>query len=248
MSIRKWINRIYVKKYITLCHKDLHYYVDKLNQNTPFSFSRYGDGEWNAILGKPGMNCDGHEFFPEMGKLLKNALLHPLDYIYAIQRAALRGEGRKISLLLKENSINLAWHNSDIFHYANIDGRLFPLIQALRKKKVALIGPSHLKNLDKSCFDYDTFIEVPPKNCFNKIDEIRKNILSYANNKKGIVYSLSASMPANILIHELFPVLGKENWLIDFGSLWDIYVGVKSRGHYSSEGWEDKIKVNLNGK
>ena len=80
-------------------------YVDKLKRNVPFSFSRYGDGEWNAILGKPGMNCDGHEFFPEMGKLLKQTVLNPLDYFYAIQGAALRGEGKRISLLLKNNML-----------------------------------------------------------------------------------------------------------------------------------------------
>ena len=231
-----------------MCDTDIQYYVNKINSNTPFSYSRYGDGEWNAILEKPGQNCDGHEYFPEMGKRLKEAILNPLDYIYAIQGAALRGDGKKIALLLKHNNVTLSWHNSDIFHYANIDGRLFPLIAALRKKPVALIGPAHLKKLKETCFGYDTFLEVPPKNCYNHLDKIKQDIISYGTDKKGVVYSFSASMPANILIHELFPLLGRDNWLIDFGSLWDIYVGVKSRGHYDSDEWEATIRKNLTGK
>ena len=244
MSIRKWTNRLYAKKHITIRDENLDYYVDKLNNNVPFSFSRFGDGEWNAILGKPGHNCDGHEYFPEMGKQLRNAVINNLSYIYSIQNMAIRNEGRKISLFLKKNNVNLEWHNSDVFHYANIDGRFFPMIETLRQKKLVIIGPPHLRDL-KNCFNYDSFIEIPPQNCYLKLNDIKDEIITYGRNKKKVVYSFSASMPANILIHELFPIFGNDNWLIDFGSVWDVYVGVKSRGHYNSEKWQDILKKNL---
>jgi hypothetical protein len=221
------------------------WYVDLLNRDIPFSFSRFGDGEWNAMLGKPGRNCDGHEYFPEMGDQLRKAVINNLDYIYAIQNMAIRNEGRRISQFLRAHKVSVGWHNADTFHYANIEGGLYPLIAALRKKPVVLVGPSHLRDLRDSCFPYDSFIEVPPKNCFQKIDEIREQVLSCGRNKKGVVFSLSASMPANILVHTLYPVLGKDNWLIDFGSLWDIYVGVQSRQHYEQGQWEKVIKKNL---
>lgn len=245
MSIRKWFNRVSVNKHLTVCDNNLTYYTDKLRQNIPFSFSRFGDGEWNAILGKPGSNCDGHEYFPEMGIQLGNAVINPLDYCYAIQNMAIRNEGRRITRFLKQHDVNLEWHNSDVFHYANMEGLFFPMIEALREKRVVIIGPSHLRDLQKNCFQFEAFIEIPLQNCFLKLNEIRDEILDFGRDKKGIVYALSASMPANILIHELFPVLGKNNWLIDFGSVWDIYVGVKSRRHYNSEGWENIINKNI---
>jgi hypothetical protein len=59
------------------------------------------------------------------------------------------------------------------------------------------------------------------------------------------VYCFSASMTTNVLIHRLYPLMGETSWLIDFGSLWDVYVGVKSRSGYGKEDWTERIRKNL---
>jgi hypothetical protein len=71
-------------------------YVDALGRDEYFSFARYGDGEWSAILGKPGGNCDGHEYFPELRERLAAAVRTPRGYYYALQRHAMRTLGFKI--------------------------------------------------------------------------------------------------------------------------------------------------------
>jgi hypothetical protein len=243
-NIRQWINKLYYYPKIRLDIVNLDFYVSKLNADEPFSFSRFGDGEWSAILGKSGANCDGHEYFPDMAQRLRNAVIHSSDYFYAIQNFAIKNMGSQIYSFIKKNKIGLKWYNSDVFHYANINGELNPLIQSLRLKNVVMIGPSYLKKISSMLFEFKEFIVIPEKNCYTEIDRIKSDLLSFGKGKSGYVYALSASMAANCIIDDCYTELGKKNWMVDFGALWDVYAGVKSRSVYNRDGWEEKIKKN----
>ena len=94
-------------------------------------------------------------------------------------------------------------------------------------------------------FEYSHFIEVPPKNCYLDKDRIRADIAAWSKRKARRVSRFSASMAANVIIHELFPAMGATSWLIDFGSLWDCYVGVDSRGGKSKKYWDVLINQNI---
>ena len=41
-------------------------HIDKIVNKEMYSFSRWGDGEWLCLLGAKGMNCDKHQYFPEL--------------------------------------------------------------------------------------------------------------------------------------------------------------------------------------
>lgn len=225
--------------------KDLGWYVDMLKNGKPFSFSRYGDGEWNAILGVRGANCDGHEYFPQLGRELGAAIVDQYDYIYAIQGRAIKYQGKEIRKFLKENNIHIEWQDSDVFHECDNAGTLFPLIKQLRAMKKVVVGPAHLRAMDKRVFEYAHFIEVPSKNCYLDKDRIRGSIADWYGKEGPAVFCFSASMAANVIIHELFPLMGRTSWLIDFGSVWDCYVGVDSRGGKSKKYWDVVINRNL---
>jgi hypothetical protein len=246
-SFKKLVNSWYARSRVIVQPTPLSVYVDLLNANAPFSFSRYGDGEWAAILSRKGRNCDGHEYFPQLGERLRNALLRPKPYRYGMQNNALRRSGIAICRFLRRHRIKLDWHNSDVFHYANRDGRLFPLIRALRQKPVVMIGPAYLKKLDTILFPFASFVEVPQKNCFLEADSIAAALRKYGHRHAGVVYAFSASMTTNVLIDELYPLLGSSNWMIDFGSIWDIYAGVRSRSVYAKIDWDSTITRNLHG-
>lgn len=243
-NIRQWINKLYYTPKIPRYTADLDYYVTRLNNGEPFSFSRFGDGEWCSVIGKTGENCDGHAFFPEMGERLRKALINSSGYIYSIQNFALKNMAKQIYRFLKKNNVTINWCNSDVFHYANITGELNPLIKAMRSKKVVMVGPAYLKDTSSMLFKFTEFIEIPQKNCFSAIDTIESTMMKIGKGKKGIIYALSASMAANCIVDDCYKTLGVDNWLIDFGSLWDIYAGIKSRSVYSLEGWGEKIKKN----
>jgi hypothetical protein len=225
--------------------KGLTWYVDRMKTGRPFSFSRYGDGEWNAMIGTEGENCDGHRFFPELGGELRSSVVRRRDYIYALQPRAIRCMRSDIQGFLASNHIAFAWHNADVFHDANKRGKLYPLVSALRSTDVVMIGPAPLRAIKDNVFPSKDFIEIPSKDCYLAKDDIIKRVLASAGIHNHAVFAFSASMTAKVLIYELFPLIGKTNWLIDFGSLWDIYVGIKSRNVYHKLNWDRIIKRNL---
>jgi hypothetical protein len=220
-------------------------YVDLMRAGAPFSFSRFGDGEWSAVFGKEGKNCDGHEYFPALGNDLRQALLGPLPYFYAMQPRAIKTEGREIRSFLLSHRVRIEWHDSDVFHNANGAGRLYPFVRQLRNMKVVLVGPAYLRAIRETVFDYAHFIEVPHTNCYEKKDSLLAEILEYARSSGPAVFAFSASMTANVLIHDLFPRLGATCWLLDLGSLWDVYAGNNSRLYFEKGDWKKKTRKNL---
>ncbi|NOY54250.1 MAG: DUF1792 domain-containing protein [Deltaproteobacteria bacterium] len=223
----------------------LECYVEVLREKRLFSFSRFGDGEWSAILGRSGANCDGHVYFPELGERLRKAILDPMQYYYAFQSKAMDLDGRAIARFIRHQGVQFAWHDADVFHDANLAGDLFPLIEQLRKMDVVVVGAEHLRHLNEDVFPYVEYIEIPPENCFLEVDSIKEQMLEVARKRSHMVFALSASMTANVLIHDLYPLICRDHWMIDFGSLWDIYVGVKSRGVYRKQDWSSLIRKNL---
>lgn len=225
--------------------KDLVFYVDMLRPGEPFSFARFGDGEWNAILGVQGANCDGHEYFPQLGADLRSAIIDNYNYFYSIQGRAIKYLGKGIRRFLTDNRVKIRWHDSDIFHQCDNAGTLFPLVKQLRTMKTVVVGPAHLRAINKRVFEYAHFIEIPSKNCYLDKENIRRSVADWYEKEGPAVFCFSASMTANVLIHELFPLMGRTSWLIDFGSLWDCYVGVDSRGGKSKKYWDVVINRNL---
>ncbi len=98
-----------------------------LTHNIHFSYARYGDGEWNAILGKadskgnPGKNCDNHKYFPDMGKRLKRIIDNKPKYYIGLQSLAIKQNTGKpeYDRLVKKNQ----WCSTEIFTKASKKGR-----------------------------------------------------------------------------------------------------------------------------
>ena len=48
----------------------------------------------------------------------------------------------------------------------------------------------------------------------------------------NVVFGLSASMATNVIVDELYDVIGDKCFMIDFGSIWDPFVGKMSRSYH----------------
>lgn len=245
LNIRQFINLYFYRPKIPFINTSLEEYVTFLREGTFFSFSRFGDGEWAAIFGSEGANCDGHEFFYAMTEKLRDAVIHPSgSYYMGMQNYAVKQMGRKIYRFLKINGVRICWRQADVFHYANLAGKLYPFIEVLRTKRVILIGPPYLRKIDKALVKYDQFIEVPQHNCFRANEVTREAVLRLASAQSGSVYAFSASMATNCLIHDLFPEIGSTCWMLDLGSLWDGYSNVMTRTFCSRYDWKELLKIN----
>jgi hypothetical protein len=203
--------------------------LQDLNQNKHFSLSRWGDGEWESALhlkNQNEANCDGHQYFDSMSDELSSILLRNPNYYFGMQELAyLKMMGNKIDKFLKANKIRVNWINADAFHFASVRGELNSFFEALNNKRILLVGPSYLKNVNILSFD---LIEVPPVNCWLKRDEILNAILM--ENGKYDVVLFCAGMTSNWFVDQLH---GKfKGFVIDVGSLLDPYAGKETRNYH----------------
>jgi len=208
-------------------------FVTMLENERPFHFVRYGDGEWRVIFGDPGFNCDGHNYkIPGLQEDMIRTIKVHKTYFYGMQGLASKLFPKRIEAFLE--GLFIPWIDADIFHDASRNGNLNPFISALKNKRVCFVGPKHLTTPNTfmsslSCRPGNLCIFVPDKNCYLAKSEIYRRIETVADEMQVFVFS--AGFLSKILIWELHSFL-KPNWLIDVGSLWDPYCGINSRRYH----------------
>lgn len=193
----------------------------KIETRTPFAFSRWGDGEWFNINKVKGQNCDGNIYYEDLGDELKKIVSTPQNYHLGSQPG--------IPYSVKESQkYDQKWCNADVFHEASIKGELDSFIQTLRKTPVVYVGNPDLQPLSF----INTFIPIPYQNVWLDKDSVLESVRNtFSTTPK--VYLFSAGMAANVFID----ILWKENntnIYIDVGSVFDPYVGKKTRSYHKN--------------
>ena len=229
----------------------LDQYVDRLKNNKYFSFIRYGDGEWATLFGGAKRVSCGLQ---SVNKWIHTDMLESLiahvgapGLIFGMQHYAARKFKKYIKIFLCRHKLEgISWLEADVFHYASRAGLLYPLIEQLRTMKVVIVGPPFLRMIKDGIFNYSAFVEVPRKNCYTYQESIKSSVLAiHEKFRENVVYSFCCGPLAETLIlrlHEKMP----GNFLIDFGSLWDIFCGRRSRGYTRRKTYTDGIlKRNL---
>jgi hypothetical protein len=211
--------------------------IEMIKTNQPFSFARYGDGEVNAMLGKKGRNCDGHNYFPDMGEALRSIVKSEPEYFLGMQGYAMRTMKAEIEAFLGNTKVD--WIDADLLHRASIDDRLALLFSALGASSVVLVGPAYLAGLS-SLFPIRHHIAVPQKDCWLETEAIVKKIAGVLQENKFSVVLFCASMASNVWIDKLHTSHGQNHCFIDAGSVFDPYVGKDTRGYHK------KILARLN--
>lgn len=227
----------------------IEWYVDKLNNNEPFSVAHYGDGEWQAIFNTLGegfvKNCEGTEYTSDLSRQMKDSLDFKSDNFYFATPDFTKIEGYRHYATFIDKITNIEFVDKQIWNEAMWQMKLYPLIKALRDKNVCIISNKMLKGL--TFLDYDNFIEIDYPNCFNQLEETTKKILEYG--KEG-VYIFACGIPASLFVQA---VHGKipNSWFIDFGSIWDGFVGIggqrptRREFYLHPETWVDFVDGNL---
>jgi len=225
----------------------LAHYINRMVHKRYFSFVRYGDGEWKALTQQGRQNGRDQWISAKLHDHMNRSFLDcPKSGIYfGIQGNMIRSPD-VAQRYLRKYHLKIAWVDADVFHHASRDGILFPLIRQLRKMRVVIVGPNFLRRPIRKVVKYKQFIAVPSKNAYGSYQSLTDTI-RLAHNKlgDGVVYSFSTGPTSEMLIQDLFPEMPK-NFLIDFGSLWDIFCGHRSRGYHRTTNYSDeKIHRNL---
>jgi len=203
----------------------LEFYVSRLNDKRPFSFSRFGDGEWHCILGKKGENCNGDTYTSALAHDLRQCFTQLPEENYfrghlTIAHHAGREKVARFQKILADN-----WVNGDVFLNAFLAREIRPLVEAF-PERFLYVGPEYLRPL----FGRKLLV-IPAKNCHAQIDDLVKRVDAEIGKKHIDMVGFSAGMCANVLIHRLYPDHGNQVTMIDFGSLWDGCLGVPSRSY-----------------
>ena len=214
-------------------YHNIGFYINKLKNNEFFSLSRWGDGEFLCASNKKGYNCDGHNYYPELRDGLIKALKSDLPYYkatYPEDQNMIKNNLFLINKLLKDNNVKIEWYYARVLEDVLLRGDINPLANQLNKMNFIVVSEENKKNLP---FLTD-FIEIPKKNCFLKKEDIKQKIIEMFEKYDNPVFGLSASMTTNVIIDELYPIIGDKCWMIDFGSIWDPFVGVYSRSYHQN--------------
>ncbi len=227
----------------------IEWYIGELNDNQPFSLAHYGDGEFQCIFNTLGdrfrENCEGTIYSKELSEKMRESLeFRSKNFFFAAPDFDNMQHYRNYAITM-DRITDISFVNKQIWNEAMWKGKLYPFIQALRKKNVCIISNKNLRGL--TFLNYDKFIEIDYPNCFYQLEDVTKQILEYG--KEGI-YIFACGIPAALFIQA---VHGKipNSWFIDLGSIWDGFVGIGGqrptrREFYKyPEQWREFVDMNL---
>ena len=229
----------------TVC-KPFEWWVDQIEQEEPFTFVRYGDGEWNGMVwtnrahgGGRTKNGDGHTLRnKELRAALRKSIKQPPNDAAYYRSLWMDGNCQPHERLAQEHADRLfpgvTWYNALAIHFANVEGRAYPFYWAMRNQKrpVVVVGPNHLRYIGKAgVFEPDGFVQVPYHNAFFARDRIVEEALTYP---PDTLYTVHAGPASPVITWMIWQERGETCSALDLGSILDGYVHARYGGPVES--------------
>lgn len=210
-------------------------YVDRIEKGDVFSVVRYGDGEWFSILQchRRPHNTDRHPFNKELGRKLAELLKGPQKYDFGFGPVTFRAiPGDRVPRYLEENKIERDWICASIFAQAAMERKVLPFLRALKQRPLVFVGPPRLRPV-ATMLRANHFVTVPLVNCYQALPDITRRVLqAIQKTPKPAVCSISAGIPAALLVDAIHRRFAKKVWALDIGSLYEPLVGVAVRQYH----------------
>ena len=119
------------------------------------------------------------------------------------------------------------WVNSDILHGFSAREGLSYLCELFDTIHVAYIGNEALKVLPF----INEFVEIPYNNVWVEYENVLDKIKSLIDDTQHKTFLFSSGMATNVFVDDLWKY-NKNNTYMDVGSVFDPYVGRKTRGYH----------------
>ena len=218
----------------------LDWLADEMEAGRRYSFSRWGDGEWAAMLGDYGPNADGVNLSEKMGRALREVVGRQRPYLHGMLPVALRVYGEQIEEYWQEQELwRDCWYQGEVLLEGMLTGNLLPLLNQLRQRRVLYVGPQYCRQV-KQFLSLSGFVGVHGSEAFDDRARILTSVLMAIGGLDIEVVCYSAGPASNWLIAEIYEVVEGKVWQLDFGSMWDGFFGVSSRSYIKNGGinWE----------
>ena len=229
--------------WVPVASPGIEWYAAEIRDGAPFSMCRYGEGEWRVIC--PDMHLKQQRVFSEWHSDeaqddLRATLLNCHDHerywpcIWHQRYFAKDGRLAKVTGWLEENGLeDINWHDGRVWRRATENDRVHVITSAIRDQTLpfVVVGPDRIREAMGNNFNVAKFIAIHPHHAYYDRDEIVRKVLKFG---KPALISFSAGGTSNILIHTLFPEIGEQSFMIDFGAMWEGLAGRKTRPYHKS--------------
>lgn len=226
------------------------WFVNQLAGEEPFTFTRFGDGEWRTIIGGIYIglrNSNGCTFSKKLSNELRGVLQKNKPYRRGILRIAIRQHKKEIEDYLVGSNCQVKWYKGDTLLGDSLRGNIFPFVEQLRERRILMVGQPFLRGLGLlGFFKPITFVHTPPVNAIEYKEEILDKVRRVIDRYYIDTVLWSSGLHTKIFVDELFDDYSTEITMIDCGSMWDGYMRIPSRT-YIRRGkvkWNDLIEVN----
>lgn len=220
-------------------------YVELVESGEGFAQANLGDGEWGCILGETGSNVNGESYEPELQAALVRTLAEPGPYWYGTNPAKRQEDAVR---RLAHGFPGVTWVEKDTISEANVRGELGPLLEALSRRDVLLVGNEAVVFSDelREILSPYACVMIHPSEAWRTAEALVAEVESYLD--PGVIVLFAAGMASNLVIHELVErgVVIDDVSLLDVGATLDPYAGLRSRKAYRrDEWWRDAYPRNL---
>lgn len=212
--------------------------IDHMANGVPFSFSRFGDGEWYSILRDRSLdhNCDGHPYCVDMEDDFEKLMQDDYHYYHGLLSVSLRVFGGRLKEYVDAKNVKFPWYNGDALLDESVSGDLLPFVEQWRKKKTIYVGPDHLTDFLPHLGTKMT-VTIPQVNAYVLKDVLERKLYSLVFKGGYDAIGFSAGFVTKLIINDLFPLIGDRVTMIDFGSQFDGYVNRRSRSYHRHHDW-----------
>jgi hypothetical protein len=190
-------------------------YTAMVERGTPFAFSRWGDGEWQRVLGLGGDRQPG-----DLAVELRTILAAEPAYRLAVRPSAAAGYGRLIHRYLYDRDLDgLRWYDADVFDRADaaaFDG----FLEAVRDRRLIVAAPGFTRGPLRELVECSEFVEVPAYDgCYLQINDVVRRLLAAASRgDEPAVVLLSCGPATAAVVHRVYE--GRHT-LVDVGRVWE---------------------------
>ncbi|MFM6994703.1 MAG: hypothetical protein ACKOWO_06275, partial [Sediminibacterium sp.] len=191
------------------------YYLSMIKYDTPFSFSRFGDGEVLCMFNSHLMsaNCDGSEFSPVLIEPMKQIFINKHNYYHCLLdctfEPVFKDSVDKFKKFIDETCPDMPFYDGEVWQQMSFSGRITELVETISSHDPVFVGGSHLSNIGKmkGFSNKPIQIVIPDVNAFYSINTIIEQIIDlYTSGSKMFLFS--AGYSTKIIIDQLFPYLG----------------------------------------
>ncbi|HET9270560.1 MAG TPA: hypothetical protein VFO31_20425, partial [Vicinamibacterales bacterium] len=104
---------------LTIRPRPIGDYIDALTARRSFAVSRWGDGEWSALLGRSGETCDGARYSSALRRALTGILEARPTYDLQLGPMAVRRFAADVEGWLQRRGLAFEWGDAGMWARAS---------------------------------------------------------------------------------------------------------------------------------